>query len=223
MKTAARLGIDVASVRLNVAEDQVFLLVQRYDRHRNQNTKKVERIHQEDFCQALAIFSKQKYEEDGGPTLPDCFNLLDKTVLPAGARLNLVRATVFNFLVGNMGAHAKNFSLLHTTNGIRFAPMYDVICTLAFPDFSRRLAMGIGDTRNPEEIFAFQWRTLCEDIGFSYPAFKKLAKRLYSNFVGEAVGAYAEMQSAGWSHPACERALQIFQANFDQMKNSFDI
>jgi serine/threonine-protein kinase HipA len=218
LKTASRLGIDAASVKLSKAEDQVYLLVERYDRQRVKETKLVERVHQEDFCQALAIPSKKKYQEDGGPTLPDCFALLDKTAVPARERMKLLTAVIFNFLVGNMDAHGKNFSLLHSPKGIRLAPLYDVLCTTAFPDYSKKLAMEIGDFDEPNEIFAHQWRTLCEDINYSYPSFKKLAKGLYTNLPREMREEYDSMKADGWSHPAAERAIEIIHVNCEQME-----
>ena len=36
----------------------------------------LERLHQEDFCQALGIVSEQKYQKEGGPSLKQCFALL---------------------------------------------------------------------------------------------------------------------------------------------------
>lgn len=219
MKTAARLGIEVAPVELASAEDQVYLLVERYDRtRRKQSLHQVERVHQEDFCQAMGFPSKKKYQEDGGPKLLDCFELLNKTAVPAKERLRLLTAVIFNFLSGNMDAHGKNFSLLHSVQGIRLAPMYDVLCTAAFPEYSKKMAMDIADFDEPNEIFAYHWRTLCEDINYSFPAFKKIAKRLYTSVHIEAQKEYAEMQSSGWSHPSCERALEVISQNCDQMK-----
>lgn len=217
MKTAQRLGLDAASVALAAAEDQVYLLVERYDRRRVKENK-IERVHQEDFCQALAIPAKRKYQEDGGPKLVDCFGLLNKTAVPAKERLKLLSAVIFNYLCGNMDAHGKNFSLLHSPQGIRLAPMYDVLCTAAFPEYSKKMAMDIGDYDEPHEIFAHQWRTLCEDITYSFPAFKKIAKRLYTDVPGLARSEYDAMRAAGWAHPACERALQVIQTNCDLLK-----
>lgn len=215
MKTAFRLGLDVAAVKLAAAEDQVYLLVERYDRQLEKG--KIIRVHQEDFCQALAIPSWKKYQEDGGPKLLDCFELLNRTKFPAKERVKLLSAVIFNFLAGNMDAHGKNFSLLHGSSGIRFAPIYDVLCTAAFPEYSKKMAMDIGDSFDPEEILAYQWRTLCEDIQYSIPAFKKLAKRLSANFLAEAQKEYADMKVAGWSHPACQRALEVIAMNCKQV------
>jgi serine/threonine-protein kinase HipA len=223
MKIASRIGIEVAAVNLAKAEDQVYLLVERYDRVRvdvrKQTSEKIERIHQEDFCQALAIPSSRKYQEDGGPKLIDCFTLLNQTAVPAKDRLKLLTAVIFNFLAGNMDAHGKNFSLLHHQKGIRLAPLYDVICTAAFPDYSANMAMDIGDYFEPENINAHEWRTLCVDIQYSFPAFKKLAKRLCAAIPDAGRIEYMQMQAAGWTHPSCDRALEIMQANCKQMQD----
>lgn len=218
MKTAERLGFSVASVQLAKAEDQIYLLVERYDRRRAPTTKRLERVHQEDFCQALIVPFNKKYQSDGGPKLLDCFNLLKQTTTPAKERLALINAVIYNFLAGNMDAHAKNFSLLHSKQGIRLAPMYDVLCTLAFPEFSKNLAMDIGDSFIPEEICAHQWRTLCADINYSYPTFKRNAKRLYTAFGLAAQKTYDEMIASGWSHQSCVRAISIIQNNCKTME-----
>jgi serine/threonine-protein kinase HipA len=224
MQTARRLGLDVASVELAKAEDQVYLLVERYDRAKiKSNDKLIKRIHQEDFCQAMAIPTWRKYQDDGGPSLIDCFKILNKTAAPAKERLKLLNAVIFNFLVGNMDAHGKNFSLLHSSHGICFSPLYDIVCTTAFADFSTKLAMDIGDFDHPEEIFAHQWRTLCEDIAYSFPAFKKMAKRIHTSLATEARNEYNDMQSNGWSHPACEQTLEIIYKNCAEMKARLNV
>lgn len=219
MKTASRLGMNVASVQLGKAEDQVYLLVERYDRRRSKQSNDLKRIHQEDFCQAMAIPSKRKYQEDGGLDLKDCFQLLSKTAVPAKERINLLSAVIFNFLVSNMDVHGKNFSLLHSSNGMQLAPLYDVICTAAFPEYAQRLAMDIGDYFEPEEIYAHQWRTLCEDVGYAYREFQKKAKFLYTELPSAVEREYVEMQAAGWSHRACERAIEIIKKNCIEMQS----
>ena len=122
-----------------------------------------------------------------------------------------------------MDAHGKNFSLLHSSRGIRLAPLYDVICTAAFPEYSQRLAMDIGDYFEPEQIYAYHWRTLCEDISYNYRAFQKKAEALYSSLPGAAEAEYVDMQAAGWSHPACERAIEIIKANCNEMQSRLKV
>ena len=48
------------------AQQRHYLLVQRYDR---QPGVPGQRLHQEDFCQALGIVSEHKYQNEGGPGL----------------------------------------------------------------------------------------------------------------------------------------------------------
>jgi len=38
---------------------------------------------------------------------------------------------IFNLIIGNADAHAKNFSLLHIDGAIRLAPLYDLLSTVA--------------------------------------------------------------------------------------------
>jgi serine/threonine-protein kinase HipA len=79
----------------------------------------------------------QKYESEGGPSLQQCFALLQgKSIRPAADRMALLRWTIFNFLIGNADAHAKNLAMIFTDRGPRLAPFYDLICTQVYPDLT---------------------------------------------------------------------------------------
>ena len=132
------IGISAANVQIRRALDVTYLLVERYDRvFLNPNT--IKRIHQEDFCQAAGIVSTNKYQTDGGPTLKKCFDLLHNTTSPAVSRKQLLDLIIFNYLVGNADAHAKNFAFLYPENGtIRLAPAYDILCTRIYKQLLAR-------------------------------------------------------------------------------------
>src|SRR3546814_4429112 len=103
-------------------DDRSFLLIERYDRTRGAGGQFV-RLHQEDFAQALGVRSERKYASDGGPTFKDSFALLRQAIThPARAISKLTDAAIFNLVIGNADAHAKNFSLLHIDGTIRLAP-----------------------------------------------------------------------------------------------------
>src|ERR1039458_8453737 len=113
-----------------------YLLVERYDRTYRQTAEGdpvLERIHQEDFCQALGIASETKYQKEGGPSLKQCFALLrEVSNSPVVDLARLLDAVIYNYLVGNNDAHGKNFSLLYRGTGtpnleISFSPLYDVV------------------------------------------------------------------------------------------------
>ncbi len=104
----------------------------------------VRRVHQEDFCQALGFTSDRKYTHRGGPRADDLL-ALEKVDAFALFRINLLDAMIFNFLVANADAHAKNYALLH---GRAFraglAPLYDVLSIALYPQYRQRMALTFG-------------------------------------------------------------------------------
>ena len=126
-------------------------VVQRYDRVVHPDGS-VQRLHQEDFCQATGVPPDRKYQEDGGPSLMDIAEIL-QTVAPAAATETLLRAVVLNVLIGNGDAHAKNFSLLHNPpDALGLAPLYDLMSTLYYGD--ERLAMYIDSVQRTRRVTA---------------------------------------------------------------------
>ena len=133
MHLGAAIGLAVASAEPRIVERRTFLLAERYDRTLGSGGD-TRRIHQEDFCQALAVAPEIKYTSEGGPTLGDCFALLRGVAArPAIDVLRLLDAVIFNLIVGNADAHGKNFSILHDAAGPRLAPLYDLVMTAAYP------------------------------------------------------------------------------------------
>jgi serine/threonine-protein kinase HipA len=171
MRLAEKLGLAPAKVEIGRAEDVGFLLVERYDRIVATDGT-VQRLHQEDFCQALGVRSATKYQNEGGPGYVDCFELLRRVSRPAVDRIRLSSYIIFNFLVGNMDAHGKNFSLLHEPN-VALAPMYDVLATRIYPELSSRLAMKVDKYYESEDIFPRHWKRLCVQSQIGYPGFKR--------------------------------------------------
>ena len=147
MRLARRLGLSAAPVEPRVVKGRPFLLVKRYDRDRTPDGS-LRRLHQEDFCQALGVAPRLKYAADGGPGFPDCFDLVRRACARPDAQLRkLLDAAVYHVLVGNADAHGKNYSLVRRGPGfgaVEVAPLYDVLCTVAYPSLSPKLAMEIG-------------------------------------------------------------------------------
>lgn len=107
------------------------LVVERYDRRVMATA--VERIHQEDFAQALALpwGGDDKFQRNNpAANLSAIAALLDRdrTIFDRRERETerLLRAVTLNVAVGNTDAHAKNFSLLRfEAGGTALAPYYD--------------------------------------------------------------------------------------------------
>lgn len=172
MRTAVRIGLRVAEVQRRVVQDREFLLVTRFDRELR--GEHVVRIHQEDTCQALGRPTRVKYQAEGGPALPELFELLTRHAMrPAIDRLMLLRATIFNVLIGNADAHAKNFSLLHGPRGVTLAPLYDLLSTLVYADLSPRYAMKIGSKATFEDIQPRHWDTFADASGLAKPQVRR--------------------------------------------------
>lgn len=127
MKLAKACGLNVPGCFIKTIKDKNFYIVERYDREKNDELWT--RIHQEDFCQILNILPENKYESDGGPNLKSCFELLDKLKVAATSKIAFIDLVIFNYLIGNGDAHAKNFSILYKNDIPMLAPCYDLMCT----------------------------------------------------------------------------------------------
>ena len=188
------------------------MLVERFDRAVGASGL-VLRVHQEDMCQALGVPTRLKYQSEGGPSLPDCFTLLtEHGRRPAVDRLALLRATLFNVLIGNADAHAKNFSLMHGDGGIRLAPLYDLLSTLVYEDLSPRYAMKIGSKGQFKDIRARHWDAFAEAAGLAPAQVRRELKELTQRMpvaleaeLAESIGSDIEPLAQG----VMERVLEM--------------
>jgi serine/threonine-protein kinase HipA len=193
MKLAAAVGLPVARTEIRRVEDVECLLVERYDRTHGQDPEGItlERLHQEDFCQALGIVSENKHQKEGGPSLRQCFALLrEVSSAPVLDLARLLDAVIFNFLIGNNDAHGKNFSLLYRGAGTanletRLAPLYDLVSTRYYPELTREMAMKIGGEYSSDRVSKTNFEQLAEDAGLAKPLVRRrvpdLAESIQSN------------------------------------------
>jgi serine/threonine-protein kinase HipA len=178
MSLAAVIDLDVAPVEMRTVAGRSFLLIARYDRVTNAKGQLI-RLHQEDFGQALGIPSQRKYASEGGPTFNDSFALLRRAASrPARDILKLLDAAIFNLIIGNADAHSKNFSLLHTSDGVKLAPLYDLLSTAAYPELSAKLAMKIAKKAMLEEIQSRHWDAFAADVDLAAPYVHRRVKQL---------------------------------------------
>lgn len=168
LKLARRLGMDVAHATIGYADEIPYLLVERFDRYRDSNGY-IHRLHQEDTCQALGLPGTLKYEDQGHgerrAAFEGIFDVLGETATPIEARQAMISMTVFNYLIANFDAHAKNFALLYQGPRPHLAPFYDIVSTGVFPDTSRSFALSIGGKQNYDEIGSREWERFLDEIG----------------------------------------------------------
>ncbi|WP_266169028.1 type II toxin-antitoxin system HipA family toxin [Dyella subtropica] len=166
MRLATAIGLPVAAVEL-LTEPEPVLLVERFDRVVDRAS--VHRLHQLDFCQLAGLMPDQKCEADSGPGLVDVFAIVDqRSALPARDRLQLVDWLLFNYLIGNADAHAKNVAMLYGHDGrLRLAPAYDLVSTTYWSSLSDKLAMSIGGEGRPRWVMQRHWQKLCDEVGLN--------------------------------------------------------
>ncbi|MBK8839856.1 MAG: type II toxin-antitoxin system HipA family toxin [Hyphomonadaceae bacterium] len=203
MRLAKGIGLDTADVDIVTVRDRSFLLVKRYDRQTDSEGR-VQRLHQEDFCQAMGYTSAQKYAADGGPVFRDCFALLRRAATrPARDVLKLLDAALFNLIIGNADAHGKNFSLLYESDEITLAPLYDLLSTVSYPDLSPNLAMKIARRARLEDLVTREWARFAEETGLTEPFIRRRAA------LADAVIGRAPAERADFA-PAVQPAMQQF-------------
>jgi serine/threonine-protein kinase HipA len=212
MRLASGLGLEAAPVEPRRTGDRAYLLVERYDRKVDADGV-VRRLHQEDFCQALGIAPEKKYASEGGPTFPPCFDLVRRACAqPARAVLRLVDAAIFNVIVGNADAHGKNFSLLYGPRGaIELAPLYDLMCTAAYPDVHAKLAMKVGKRATLEEFTPTTWEDFGREIGMGPPFVRRRASALAERTLETLPLAAEGIANAGFEGPDLRRIQDVIR------------
>jgi serine/threonine-protein kinase HipA len=189
MALARACDLDAAPVEIGKVEDIDYLLSERYDRIRAQDGS-IRRLHQEDFCQALGIPSEIKYQSEGGPSLANCFALIrDASTAPAPDLIALLDGIIFNLLIGNHDAHAKNFSLLYMPDrSVRLAPLYDLVSTVFYPELTDRMAMKIGKQPKSALVHAKDIDRFAADAGLGAAQTRARIPMLASRLLEEIPG-----------------------------------
>ncbi|GEM_PF-5886633 len=110
-----------------------------------------------------------------------------------------MKRTIFSVLIGNCDAHAKNFSLLHRTrDAIELAPVYDLVSTRYYPEFSERI----------DKLYAFQWKRFCEEVGIGFPARRKALFEIH-----EALKAAISSERPPFAEPNSGRILDFIETH----------
>jgi serine/threonine-protein kinase HipA len=171
LELANDVGLPTAQAEVKNYGPHRCLVIQRYDRIQTV-AGELQRLHQEDFCQALGIPTRIKYQSEGGPNLENCFQLIRSAASrPARDLIHLFNAVTFNYLIGNNDAHGKNFSLLYKSGKqspiVQLAPLYDLVCTAHYPELSSKMAMKVGHHYHPKKLRRSDWESYWSAIGFS--------------------------------------------------------
>ena len=182
MVAASSLGIDVAATQYLRFEDQWAVVVERFDRAATATG--VQRLHQEDFCQALRRLPAQKYEARGGPTLKDMAGLIAaQSEDRADDALALADFIAINVVAGAPDGHSKNISMLRES-GNWVAPLYDLATGLVYDkrDVDRSVAISVGGERHSSRIRRLQWERAAATLRMDADGLVSRVRQLAADF-----------------------------------------
>ncbi|NEG69732.1 type II toxin-antitoxin system HipA family toxin [Bifidobacterium choloepi] len=167
MNVAGRLGLESAATTYRVFVGVPAIVSERWDRSYGLGPDGliVQRIHQEDMCQALSVMTDNKYQSDGGPGTDRILALLASIRAGEESERLFLQALAFNYLIGGTDAHAKNYALLEPGDGsVRLAPLYDIASIFPYGPQrrDRRMAMSIGKQYRWDCLEECHWRRLVD-------------------------------------------------------------
>jgi serine/threonine-protein kinase HipA len=168
LSACAAVGVRAAASDFHRFGDEPAVVVTRYDRTVRGGA--VQRLHQEDMCQALSVPPARKYETSRGPTAQRILDLLRDNRVPDDDLYRFVDALILNYLLGAPDAHAKNYSVLLQGSRVRLAPMYDVASALPYePDRDDheldRAAMAINGEKRFGYVTGHDWAKFARGNG----------------------------------------------------------
>lgn len=210
---ASLLGIQAVDCMIMPAKDRTSLAVARYDRTTRRDGS-IRRLHQEDFAQANGIYPSQKYEQGTvqGLTLNEV--LTTARHIPAAEALKLQDQVIFNILVANTDAHAKNYSMM-LAGDRSLAPLYDVSTVLHWDHVNQYHAQKIaGRKRKPGNTARRHWDRISKEAGLNARSVRLRIQELVDRMVAkreEAIDTVATQPGA--SHEMVTHIAEIVEAN----------
>ncbi len=180
MMLARRMGLTVPDVKIMKINDTPLYIIDRYDR--TLENGQITRLIQEDFCQALNVNAQLKYT----PTLEVCFSLIrNESAVQIKDTKQFLQLVIFNGLIGNCDAHAKNVSFIHGENGTTLAPFYDLLSTYVYP-YAKKMAMKIGRGRHFQFLEPKHFERFSVDTQIKYKIVKETILTMADKIVEEA-------------------------------------
>jgi serine/threonine-protein kinase HipA len=224
LELARSLGMAVPNSAIMHFEDEIAIVVERYDRI--SVGARLRRIHQEDMCQALALPPTRKYESEGGPGLAAILNLLQTSSSnSAEDTRSFLDALAYNWLIAGTDAHAKNYAILLAAGGqVRFAPIYDLASVLPYSDFDPHrieLAMKVGGEYRLQNIGLRQWQRLAKELRLDPGEVIREVAVMAEAIPDHVVKVGKNLKKEGLAHPILPRLAKVLSARAAQCRKLF--
>ena len=221
---ARALGLPAAGSAVVGFEDEVAIVVERYDRVRTADT--IRRLHQEDMCQILGLPPTKKYQNEGGPGCAEISEAIrTHSGEPEEDARTFARAVILNWIIGGTDAHAKNFSMLIGAGGrARLAPLYDVASTLPYDFDPRKLKMAnrIGGEYRIEEISSRHWVGFASEVRLPATEVLDMARTMTEGLPGAFTEIVDAARADGLDHPILPQMVKVFSERSERCVRSLE-
>jgi serine/threonine-protein kinase HipA len=177
MRLAHVLQLPVPLVDLLHLPEPLYV-IERFDRTKAANGA-IQRLHQIDLCQTMGVAASKKYESEGGLGLEHLFAVLRGSLInrPIVAANVLIQWIAFNYLIGNLDAHAKNIAFLLNGPKATVAPFYDLLCVEAYLP-RQTMAMAIAGENKPGWVEGMHWDAMAYEAGVAPRLVRDMLARL---------------------------------------------
>ena len=158
-------------------------------------------------------------ENEGGPGLKECFALLSRvSTQPLVDRLHLLKWVVYNFIIGNNDAHAKNLAILFLDGKPVLAPFYDLICTQVYPELSKKMSMRIGGEIRHEYVHLRHWERFAQEINVKEKLVIELLKEYSISIPNEARALAEDFTRLHGRREILDRVVEMIHRNSEAVR-----
>lgn len=213
-RLAAQVGVPSSRAEIIMLDGEGYYVSERYDREIVSG--KARRLHQEDFCQLLSVDPEMKYEADGGPSIADCIGVMRRMKMTAPSLLAFIDSVVFNYIIGNADAHAKNMSVVYRGKKAELAPLYDLVSTAVYPELSREMAMSVGGEMRFSAISRANFAAMANDCGVS-PKLVLTRLDVLCDRIDTAAERLAEECAVSWPSGLYEKIIGTIRTHVAQV------
>ena len=220
MRLSSRVGLPTAHSDIRDFNGVKAYVVKRFDRETNSSKSSgLERIHQEDFCQALMLPDK-KYQKEGGASIKQCYKFIRTAnfTKKADALITYLQSIVFNFIIGNSDAHGKNFSFLHKNGGYELSPLYDLVSTGVYEVLSVNMAMSIDGEYNPNRITKQHFLNLAKDLEIKPSIIESVIDDLINKVLAKMDELKAELIEQNLYSPIIDKIEDLINKRVKQLQ-----
>lgn len=213
MTLARNIGLTDRPVWVENVDGIGVLVAERYDRT-TQADGRVDRLHQEDMCQAVGLRPIDKYDISR-PSKRMAKLLRQFTDTPGTELERLFRQVAFRAIVGDEDGHGKNYSLLLNNGKVTLAPLYDCLCTLIYPELSGRMATPIGPQVTLAKVDRAALMDEAKAMGLPVTAAQECLDELCSS-LRTAIDALDSLLTEGWPS---EQVIGVIQARLERLES----